>query len=295
MMIKKLVTLSNSETLAYLEKGAGDNVLILIHGNLSSSVYYQPLIDRLPSSLRVLAPDLRGFGDSTYHKRVASLSELADDVILLMDALNIKKASICGWSLGGGVAMELSALYPKRVKKLILIDSTTHKGYPIFKKDAAFKPVLGSAYLSPDEMAADPLQVKHVIDAINQKNAAFMTYIYDLTIYTHNKPSLEANQLYIAETLKQRNLADVDFALASLNLGEGFNSYTQGNNRIKNITAPVLHIWGTLDKVVPEYMVLENIEALKEQSIYIKFEDCGHSPLVDKPDELGIAITEFVV
>lgn len=294
-MIKKLVTLSNGETLAYLEKGTGDNVLILIHGNLSSSVYYQPLIDRLPSSLRVLAPDLRGFGDSTYHKRVSSLSELAEDVILLMDALKIKKASICGWSLGGGVAMELAALYPKRVKKLILIDSTTHKGYPIFKKDAAFKPILGSAYLSPDEMANDPLQVKPVTDAIAAKNAAFMAYIYDLTIYTHNKPSLEANQLYIAETLKQRNLPDVDFALASLNMGEGFNFYTQGNNRIKKITAPVLHFWGTLDKTVPEYMVQDNIEALKEQSIYIKLEDCGHSPLVDKPDDLAIAITEFVV
>ncbi len=294
-MEKKFLKLKNGETLAYLEKGKSDNVLVLIHGNLSSSVYYRPLMDRLPDNLRTIAIDLRGFGDSTYVKKVKSLKELADDVVLFLQALKIPSANICGWSLGGGVAMELAAHNPDIVKKLILINSTTHKGYPIFKKDATFKPIIGEIYHSPEEMAADPLQVKPVIDAIKANNTGFMAYIYDLTIYTVNKPSVEDNVLYIAETMKQRNLEDVDYALASLNMGNTFNFYKQGDNTISNIKCPVLHFWGDHDKTVPEYMILDNIAALKANSTYIKFEDCGHSPLVDKPLQINVAILKFVL
>jgi pimeloyl-ACP methyl ester carboxylesterase len=292
--MKKNLLLANGETYAYLESGKGDQVLVLIHGNLSSSVYYQPLLDRLPGTIHVFAPDLRGFGDSSYKTRVVSLKDLADDVALFLDALKIPKAVICGWSLGGGVAMEFAAAYPQRTAKLILIDSTTHKGYPIFKKNAAFQPQVGSIYASSEEMATDPLQVKPVIDALLAKNAAFMSYIYDLTIYTKNKPAPEANAVYIAETLKQRNLADVDYALATLNMGSEPNFYRPGTKTIQNIRCKVLHFWGTLDRTVPEYMVLDNIKALEKQSRYIRFEDCGHSPLVDKPAELAAAIQEFI-
>ncbi|HPN61313.1 MAG TPA: alpha/beta hydrolase, partial [Bacilli bacterium] len=202
-MEKKMLPLANGETLAYLEKGRGSNVLVLIHGNLSSSVYFLPLIERLPDDVHVYAFDLRGFGDSTYEKPITSLKELADDVQLAFKALKIKSAHVLGWSLGGGVAMELAAHYPSFVKKLILLASTTHKGYPIFKKDANLQPLVGEIYASPAEMANDPLQVKPVIDAIAHKNAGFLSYIYDLTIYSHKKPSAEENELYISETMKQ--------------------------------------------------------------------------------------------
>lgn len=294
-MEKKYLELKNGETLAYLEKGSGDNVLVLIHGNLSSSVYYLPLIKLLPDTIRTIAIDLRGFGDSSYQNKVSSLKELAEDVVLFLQELRIKNATICGWSLGGGVAMELAAHHQRLVQKLILINSTTHKGYPIFKKDATFKPIFGEIYQSPEEMANDPLQVKPVIDAIKANNTGFMSYIYDLTIYTVNKPTVEENALYIKETMKQRNLADVDYALATLNMSTTFNFYRNGDNTISNIKCPVLHFWGDHDKTVPEYMVLDNIEALKLNSKYIKFENCGHSPLVDKVHELSIEILKFML
>jgi len=292
--MKEKILIANGETISYLEKGHGNKVMILIHGNLSSSVYYRPLLERLPENIRVIAPDLRGFGDSSYLKPVHSLKELADDLSMFMNALMIDKAIIVGWSLGGGVAMEFAAAYPQRTVKLILINSTTHKGYPIFKKNAAYQPVVGQIYQSATEMASDPVQVKPVTDAIAAKNTAFMTYIYDLTIYTKNKPGVSENAEYIMETMKQRNLPDVDFALATLNMGSEPNFYRPGSGAIQNIKCPVLHFWGTLDKTVPETMVLDNINALQKQSKYIKFTDCGHSPLVDKPDELARAILEFI-
>jgi len=293
--MKKHISLKNGETYSYLESGKGPKTLVLIHGNLSSSLYYTPLIERLPADVRVLAPDLRGFGDSSYGKRIGSLKDLALDVKLFLDALGVKEAAVCGWSLGGGVAMEFAAAYPQMTTKLILIDSTTHRGYPIFKKNAAFVPQVGVAYASADEMASDPLQVKPVIDAINAKNAAFMSYIYDLTIYTKNKPTPEQNALWIAETLKQRCLADVDFALASLNMGAEPNFYRAGDNTIAKIHCPVLHFWGALDKTVPEYMVLDNMKGIPGPATYVKFDDCGHSPLVDKPAELADHILRFLL
>jgi len=291
-MEKKFVQLKNGETYAYLEKGHG-KTMILIHGNLSSSVYYLPLIERLPDDVRVIALDLRGFGDSSYHERFDSLANLATDVQLFMSELKIDKATIVGWSWGGGVAMEFASRYPKSTEKLILINSTTHKGYPIFKKDKNNAPIFTEGYKSKDEMALDPLQVKPVLDAIATENAFFMSYIYDLTIYTHQKPTPEANQLYIKETLKQRCLVDADFALASLNMSETPNLYSKGDGSIKQIKAETLMFWGNLDKTVPEYMVLDNLNAIPG-SKYIKLEPCGHSPLVDQPDRLTQEILTFV-
>lgn len=291
-MEKKYIHLKNGETYAYLEKGSG-KPLILIHGNLSSSLYYLPLIERLPENIRVIALDLRGFGDSSYLSKFDSLANLSTDIQLFMSELKIEKASIAGWSLGGGVAMEFASRYPRSVDKLILINSTTHKGYPIFKKDKNNAPILTEGYKSKDELATDPLQVKPILEAIATENAFFMSYIYDLTIYTHNKPTPEANQLYIKETLKQRCLVDADYALACLNMSDVPNLYTKGDGSIKNIKADTLMFWGTLDKTVPEYMVLDNLAALP-QAKYVKFEQCGHSPLVDKPDELAKEILKFI-
>lgn len=293
-MEKKYVKLENNETYAYIEQGSGDKNLLLIHGNFSSSLYYMPLLERMPKDIHVVAMDMRGFGDSSYEQRIHSLKDFAKDISLFMKALAIQQAVVVGWSLGGGVAMELAAHYPSLVSKLVLINSTTHKGYPVFKKDDKGQMIFGSAYQDADEMATDPIQVKPLLQALAAKNLDFLKYIYDITIYTVNKPTPEANQIYITESLKQRNLADADFALATQNMGEMPSAYHPGENTISRIQVPVLHFWGTKDITVPEMMVLGNIEALKEQSTYIRFEDCGHSPLVDKPDELTQNILDFM-
>lgn len=292
--MKNQIRLANGETYAYLEKGRGNRVLLLVHGNLSSSEYYRPLIDRIPEGIRVLAPDLRGFGDSSFLSPIRSLRDLASDLALFLEALGVKQADVLGWSLGGGVAMEFAAAHPEMTRRLILMESTTHRGYPIFKKDAQFHPLLGQAYSSAEDMASDPLQVKPVLDAIAAKNAAFLAWIYDVTIYSNRKPTPEQSAIWIAETMKQRCLAQVDFALASLNMGSDPNAYAPGTGAIEKIACPVLHFWGTLDRTVPEAMVLENVKALEKRSAYVKLEGSGHSPLVDCPDELARHVLAFL-
>lgn len=292
-MDKKFIELSNGEKYAYIEQGQGDKNLILVHGNVSSSVYFKPLLERLPNDIHVYALDLRGFGDSSYHNQIMSLKDLADDISLFMDGLNIDKADLLGWSLGGGVVMEFAVKYPEKLNKLILLNSTTHKGYPVFKKDENNQMKIGEVYASREDMAKDPVQVLPLLMAYQAKNKPLLKQIYNMTIYTVNKPDEEDFDLYIDETLKQRNLVDVDYALASLNMGIGSNFYTEGENTISKIEADTLHIWGTHDLTVPEMMVQANIEAIKH-STYVKFDQCGHSALVDKPDELTHTILDFI-
>ena len=144
------------------------------------------------------------------------------------------------------------------------------------------------------KMATDPVQVKPMLEALATQNKFFMSYVYDLTIYTNHKPQQEMNDIYIKETLKQRCLVDADWALASLNMSDTPNLYQKGDNGIKHIEADTLMFWGALDKTVPEYMVLDNYNALKPKAKYIRYESCGHSPLVDKPDELTEEILKFI-
>jgi pimeloyl-ACP methyl ester carboxylesterase len=292
-MEKKFIELKNGEKYAYIEQGKGDKNLILVHGNVSSLVYYKPLLERLPEDIHTYAIDMRGFGDSSYHKPVMSLEDLADDIQLFMEEMNIGKAAVVGWSLGGGVALKFAAKYPDKIEQLILLNSASYKGYPVFKKDENNQMKFGEVYESREEMAKDPVQVLPLLMAYQTKNKALLKQIYNMTIYTVNKPNEEDFDLYIDETLKQRNLVDVDFALASFNMGHEHNFYTQGDGSIDDVKAETLHVWGSHDVTVPEQMMKANIDAIKN-STYVKFDQCGHSPLIDKPDELTKVIVEFI-
>lgn len=292
-MNKKNIALSNNETYSYVEAGSGPTVL-LIHGNVSGALHYLPLIERLKKNYHVIAPDLRGFGDSTYHKRFDSLEELGDDLILFLDALGIQDVFVAGWSTGGAIALKMAAKYPTRIKKIALIDSASYKGYPIFKKDASYQPILGEYYTTKEELALDPVQVIPAQLAMEHKDYAFMHMIYDQTIYTVNKPSKEDDHLYVGESLKQRNLVDIDYALLTFNMSTTSNGVTDGDGSIADVHQEVLALWGDKDIVVPEYMVDETVAALKHVTKVI-LRNSGHSPLVDCPDELANYITNFFI
>jgi len=293
MVEKKFIDLGNGETYAYIEKGQGDKHLILVHGNVSSSLYFRPLIERLPNDVHVYAVDLRGFGDSTYVEPVLSLKDLADDIYLWMNAKGIEKASMLGWSLGGGVVLEFAAKYQHMLEKLILLNSASHKGYPIYKKDENQQMLIGEVYSSREELATDPVQVVPLLMALKTKNKSFLKQIFNMTIYTVNQPDDVSYDIYLEESLKQRNLVDVDFALASLNMGCQSNGYALGDCTIGSLEIETLHLWGTHDITVPEYMVKDNVDAMKH-STYVKFDQCGHSILVDKPNELTKVIEDFI-
>ncbi|NLB84851.1 MAG: alpha/beta hydrolase [Acholeplasmataceae bacterium] len=291
-MIRKEILLSNGETISYHEQGSGSKTLVLIHGNSSSSVYYKPLFERLPQNLRVIAPDLRGFCNSSYTNSFDSLKELASDVNELLEMLKVTSFDVVGWSLGGGVAMEL-VLMNKNANKLILVASTTHYGYPLYQKDSLNQPIIGKAYLTKEQMAKDPVQVLPLLKVIETQNIEMMKSIYNAGIYLVNKPTEEDQILYAEESLKQRCLVDADWAISTFNLSDKNNGYMQGNGQINNIINDTLHILGDRDLMVPEFMLEQNIEAIKNSTV-IRYENCAHSPFVDKPEEITKDLLEFI-
>ena len=137
----KKVELPNGETYAYRE--AGDNTkktLLMIHGNASSSYWLQFLFPYLANDYRIVAPDLRGYGYSTYNKPITTLDDFADDLKFFCDALGLKDFALFGWSMGGGISMKFAAKYPEYVDRLVLHNSLGPSGYPLKKIDSEGKP-----------------------------------------------------------------------------------------------------------------------------------------------------------
>lgn len=288
---KKSVKLKN-ENYAYLDMGKGNPVLF-IHGNMSSGVHYLPVIERIQDAYRCIALDLRGFGDSTYNNRFDSMSDLAEDVVQFMDALKLKKVPVVAWSAGGAVALTLAAKYPEHVEKLFLVEGASCKGYPIYKKKKDFTSDYGKAYANKEELENDPVQVSPILNIFAANDTAGMTSIWNNVIYTVNKPSTEDNEIYMAETFKERCLVDLDWALATFNMTEANNAYVPGDGSIKNIVCPVALTMADKDFTVPDWMVMENVNAVKGSKLIV-YKNCGHSPLVDCPDKLAEDIKQFI-
>ena len=292
---KKSVLLANGEKYAYLEQGgdaadprSAGEIILLLHGNSSSSVHFLPLFERL-AGVHLIAPDMRGFGDSSYKTGISSLADLAEDLKLFTSALGISKVRVVGWSLGGGIAFELAADYPDLVSSLFIVQGVSYKGYPVFKRntDGSVTP-----YPGKKAMAEDPFLVP-VLSAYRKQKASFFDRIWGTTIYTVNKPSAEENRLYIAETLKQRNFIDVTWALANFNLSEEHNGYVQGSGGIAKIGIPAVFTYGLKDMTVPPAVVRENASVIRGSAI-LEYENCGHSPLVDCPDRLAEDILAWI-
>jgi len=290
----KDIQLNNGESIKYFEQGDSKDTLLLLHGNTSSAIFFEPLFDKLPEGLRVIAPDLRGFGQSSYEKPIASLNDFTQDIKLFLDALGIKHISLLGWSLGGNIAQDFAVSYPNMVNALILLSSGSPKGYPLFKKNQQGQPIIPEVYQSKSEMALDPVQVLPLLNIYETKNADMLATIYDFAIYTGKmKPEKTKNLKWMENAVHQKNLVDVDWALANFNISDEPSLYSKGDNRLANLKAKTLIIWGDKDITVPKVMFDELVRLIPDSTVEI-YEDAGHSIVVDDPERLAIDIVHFI-
>jgi pimeloyl-ACP methyl ester carboxylesterase len=105
--------------LEYAVSGEGEP-LLLIMGTGGTMGLWAPVLPALSESHRVIAYDNRGLGGSTPTTEAVSTASLADDAAALMDALELDRAQVLGWSLGSAVAQELAINHPERVSSLTL-------------------------------------------------------------------------------------------------------------------------------------------------------------------------------
>lgn len=111
-------------TLHYRDEGRGPP-LLLLHAFPLESEQYLPQIEALASKHRIIAPDHRGFGQSTLAAgaHATEMSELADDAVAILDELGIRQAVIGGVSMGGYATMALLRKHEVRARALVLIDT----------------------------------------------------------------------------------------------------------------------------------------------------------------------------
>lgn len=105
------------ERLAYDLLGEGEP-LLLIHGGLGDRAMWAAQLPALAGHFRVIAPDLRGFGDSPSPTGPVSYH---DDLRALLESLGVPRVHVVGLSLGGRVALDLTLSYPGLVRSLTLI------------------------------------------------------------------------------------------------------------------------------------------------------------------------------
>lgn len=120
---QNLVVTANNLTISYNEAGTGSVPIIFLHGFPFDKSMWSGQLDCLKSSFRVIALDLRGFGHSKDELAALSIDLFSDDLIAFMDKLNIQKATICGLSMGGYIALNTIKKFPERIEKLILCDT----------------------------------------------------------------------------------------------------------------------------------------------------------------------------
>ncbi|MFJ7826518.1 alpha/beta fold hydrolase [Psychrobacillus sp. NPDC096623] len=289
------ISLSNGEKIAYRVRPGGEETIVLVHGNMTSSKHWDVLIDKLDQRFTIYAVDLRGFGESTYHKRIQGIKDFSDDLSEVIVALNIQKFYLIGWSTGGAICMQYVVDHPARCEKLVLLASASTRGYPFYGVQEDGTPDLNRRLKTIEDVEEDPNKTLIVQGLYDTANKDGLKAIWNAAIYSHKQPDDAAYDSYLDDMLTQRNLADVYHALNTFNISGTNNGLTEGTDKARNITIPVLILRGDRDYVVSEQMTQEIVADLGDNATYIPLIDCGHSPLIDDLEQLTNRIEAFLV
>ena len=286
------VDLDNGEKLAFRKAGNGDKLLLLVHGNTNSSINWDLLMENLSADeYTMYAPDLRGFGESTYNEKINRIKDFSEDLKLFCDKLNLKNFTIIGWSAGGAIALRFTVDYQKYIDKLILLESASIKGFPIYKE---------GEYLASREEIREV--VKPALKAYQWKDKFIlnkiarwtMKKVCERSMYSEKTPESKRFERYIDAMLKQRNLVDINFALSYFNISYEHNGLIEGTGEVDKIEVPTLIIQGKKDEVVTMEMAKENLNGIGENAELKVLDKSGHSPLVDTIDELTEIINNYI-
>ncbi|MFH0942431.1 MAG: alpha/beta hydrolase [Chloroflexota bacterium] len=169
---------ANGLRLHYLEWGKpGQKTIILLHGFNNCAATWIPLAGKLAPRRHVLALDQRGHGDSQWSEGGFYRNEyLAGDLAAFIEALNLKRVSLIGHSMGGNVALKYAATHPEKVARLVIVDIGPEMSRRVETRAAQMLSMKKDVYPSLDEAAAyleaaDPLAARELL----LQEAAYLT------------------------------------------------------------------------------------------------------------------------
>jgi len=122
------VRVTSDVYLHYQDFGAGRPVVLVHGGCMSHRVWESQICALVESGCRVVAPDLRGHGNSSKPFEPYTAAHFVEDLAALVDILNVDTFTLVGWSLGATIAATFADAYPERLDKLGLVSSSMFAG-----------------------------------------------------------------------------------------------------------------------------------------------------------------------
>ncbi len=258
----------------YWQMGNSGSKIILLHGGNGSIEFWLYNIPALAQHHRVYAFDMVGSGKSDCPDAAYTLGYQAAFLHSFMAAFEIDFATLIGSSMGGGVALEFTRLYPDRVDKLVLVDSmglgqeiscgirliTLPAIVNLLRPGRWMIPgMLKSNFYHGQQLLAEWLELRYPIFAIPGRNRVI------------------------------RNLGQSNFNLH----GVRPEVYQPIVDSLATITQKTLIIWGEFDRIIPVKHAAVAAAGLPNNQLHI-FPNCGHHPYLEYPDRFDRLVLEFL-
>lgn len=248
-----------------LDEGSGP-VLLLVHGFPLDHSMWREQVAAFAASHRVIAPDLRGFGKSTGASETISMSQLADDLVILLDRLDIHEpVTLCGLSMGGYIAWEFWRRHGARLARLIVCDTRAVADTP---EGARGRQMLAAKVLSQGSSAAAEAMLPKLL-----------------------APATATTRPELVDSLQQTILATAPATLAAALRGLAARDDFSG--LLSQISVPTLMLCGAHDAISPP-AEMRGMAAAMPSARFVEVADAGHMSVLESPAAVNGAIREFV-
>ncbi|MES2138852.1 MAG: alpha/beta fold hydrolase [Bacteroidota bacterium] len=256
----------NDAEICYDDFGESTIPVIFIHGFPFNKSSWKPQMDFLKSSCRVIAYDIRGFGKSTAGDEKPSINLFADDLIQMMDVLQIKKAIVCGLSMGGYILLNAINRYPERFHAIILSD-TQCIGDSTEAKEKRYKTIK---------------QIE--TDGLTDFAAGFIKNVFCQESLNNKKELVEEIKNIILST-KLETVAGTLVALAQRH---------EKCFSLNEISIPALILCGKEDIVTPPVQS-EFLHTHIKNSKFYSLDNAGHMANLEQADEFNKLVNDFII
>jgi 3-oxoadipate enol-lactonase len=248
-------------SLAFDDRGAGSAV-VLVHGHPFDRTMWAPQLEPLGRRFRVVAPDLRGYGESPATPGTVTMRQLAEDVEALLDDLGIDSAAVVGLSMGGLVAMELALAEPRRVWALGLFATTAQ---PVTEEERRER-------LATAE-TLETVGLEPVVDTMSKR------------LFGPRCP-----QEVIDRVVEMMRSSNPQGAAAALRGRAERPDYRPG---LAKLELPAFVCTGTHDTWSTEAVTRELVGSLRDPETLL-LSEVGHLPNLERPDELNRELLRFL-
>ena len=267
----------NGISIHYLKAGTGKTPLVLLHGFGDTSQMWIPLFEEFGQDYTLIAPDLRGLGDSSrpasgYDKKTA-----AADIHQLVKSLGYERIDLIGHDIGLMVAYAYAAQYPQEVAKLALLEAPIPGIGEVWEK-IYNDPRLWHFHFVDSQMS---------LDLVKGREGIFLTHFWD-EMSANPKAFTEIERQMYAQAYGQ------DGAMrAAFEYFKAFDRQDAEDNRkfaAQKLPMPVFVITG--DKSMGDVLEVQ-AKIIAENVTAIKLADTGHWLMEERPAETKAALKKF--